>query len=239
MVKRKYLKQIKINKHNNNHKNLFLGFIVFTLMIIVALKIFVQPSIKNSANYQAKIIATKIISDTTYEELERLNIRYDNIVHIKTDNNGAINAIETDMNYINKLKATLTSEVTKKLNDIKTYQYGLSLGTLTGTEYLSGRGPNINLKLEPTGYLKSELISNFSSAGINQTHHQIILKMTVDITTYVPLCHSTTELSTNYIIAETVIVGDVPQYYTSVISDDKSLISDVNDYDNKNYIPLN
>lgn len=234
MIKRKYNKQIKNTKHEFKHKNLILGFIVLTLIIIFALEILARPSIKNAANYQAKIIATQLISETTYEQLDRLKVSYDNIAHIKTDSNGAIIAIETDMNYINKLKSTLSSEVTKKLHNLNLRSYNLSIGTLTGNEYLSGRGPKVNLKIEPTGYLTSELVSKFSSAGINQTHHQIILNLTLDITTYLPLSRAKTQVSTNYIIAETVIVGEVPQYYTSVISDDRSLISDINDYDAKN-----
>lgn len=238
MVKRKYLKQIKQNKNRNKVK-------IISKMVLISIFIFgliihlcVQPSLKNAVMYESKIIAINAISDAVYKELSRTDIKYEDIVNLKTDEKGSIIAIETDMNTVNKLKATLTTEVTKSLREMEAYPYNISLGTLLGTEYLAGRGPNLNLKIEPTGFLEADLLSNFSSAGINQTHHKIILNITVDITTYIPLSRNSTKVSTNFILAETVIVGDVPQYYSSVISDDTKLLPNYNKYNLNNYPKL-
>lgn len=238
MVKRKYLKRIKQNKNGSKFKNVVSMVLISIFVLALIIHLCVQPSLKNAVIYESKIIAINTISDAVYKELSRTDIKYEDIVNLKTDEKGSIIAIETDMNKVNKLKAKLTTEVTRSLRELKSYPYSVSLGTLLGTEYLAGRGPNLNLKIEPTGFLEADLLSNFSSAGINQTHHKIILNINVDITTYIPLSRSSSKVSTNFILAETIIVGDVPQYYTSVISDDKNLLTDINRYNLNNYPKL-
>ncbi len=221
MISRRFNKTQKKAKHNN----WFISFVIITCIIIFCIDFALRPSINKATNYQAKVIATNLISDITFEILNKKQVEYNSIVHTTKNDKGQITAIETDVTFINKLKSELTSQITNSLNDLKTHPYSLSLGTIIGNDYLAGRGPKINLRIEPTGFLKTELISKFTSAGINQTQHQILLNMTVDLTTIVPLHNS--------IIAETIIVGDVPEYYTNIISDNKSLISDINDYNSK------
>lgn len=219
----------KINGINKVRK-ILIAFILVVVIILFSIDLSLRPSMNKALDYQSRVITTNIMSDVTVEVLDEMKIDYGSIVHINKDSNGEIIGIETDMTAVNKLKALLTSRITSELNNQKTYPYSLSLGSLLGNDYLSGRGPEIQLRIEPTGYLKSETVSKFTSVGINQTLHQIILNMTADITTIVPLHNSTTVISTNFIIAETVIVGDIPQYYTNVITDDKSLVEDLNDY---------
>jgi len=225
-------RHIKSRKRNGNNK--VKKFIITILLIIViiigSVDLSLRPSINKALDYQSRIITTNIMADVTSQVLGEMNIDYGSIVRINKNSNGEILGIETDVNTVNKIKALLTSKITSELNNQKTYPYTISLGSLLGNNYLSGRGPAISLRIEPTGYLKSETVSKFTCVGINQTLHQIILNMTADITTIVPLHNSTTIISTNFIIAETVIVGDIPQYYTNVITDDKSLVEDLNDY---------
>lgn len=217
-------------KKTNYVRNIIVLFIAFSFILVILFDIMVRPRISTVMNHEAKVIATKVMSDITYDVIEELGVHYDDIVHIAKDDNDKVATIEVDTIQINKLKTMLTSKTTEAFQAMKTTPYTLTLGTFIGSEYLSGRGPDIRFYIEPRGYLKTELISKFTSVGINHTHHQILLNMTVDLTTILPLHNSTVELQTNFVVAETVIVGEVPQYYTSVITNDKSLVSDINDY---------
>lgn len=227
MISRKFK---KISKRKPAFVNYIILIIVFTLVVVISIDLYIRPTVNKATSYQAKIIATELLSETTYQVLESMEIEYGSIVNITKNQSNEITAIETNMNTINKLKAKLTSDITKNLNNIKSKNYNISLGTLIGNDFLMGRGPDITFKIEPVGYLQTELISQFTSVGINQTQHQILLNMTVDMSTIIPFHNSDTVVNTKIIIAETIIVGDVPQYYTNVISDDKNLISDINDY---------
>jgi sporulation protein YunB len=233
-------RHIKQQKKDHNVRSKFLIFVALTLVFLIIIDIMIRPSINKATNYQAKVIATKILSETTYNILDEMGVNYNDIVKISKDANEKVTAIETDTTKINKLKAKLTTEITQNFNAMKAYPYKITLGTFLGNDYLTGRGPKIPFRIEPTGYLKTELVSKFTSVGINQTHHQIILNLSVDLTTIVPLHNSTVQLDTNFVVAETVIVGDVPEYYTNVITDDRTLLSDINDYShskNPNIIP--
>jgi hypothetical protein len=53
--------------------------------------------------------------------------------------------------------------------------------------------------------------SEFLSAGINQTIHKINLKVSVGIRAVIPGFSDETSVSADYCVAQTVIVGDVPQ----------------------------
>ncbi|WMJ23282.1 sporulation protein YunB [Paludicola sp. MB14-C6] len=226
-------RHIKQPKKKNGLKNKFLFSLAITLVFLIIVDIIIRPSINKATNYQAKVIATKILSETTYQLLDKECVSYNDVVHLTKDKNDKVTAIETETAKINKLKSKLTTAITENFDNLKTYPYYITLGTFLGNDYLTGRGPKIPLKIEPTGYLKTELVSKFTSVGINQTHHEIILNMTVDLTTIVPLHNSTVQLNTNFVIAETVIVGEVPEYYTNVITDDRTLLSDINDYSYK------
>lgn len=242
MIKRRYIKQYKGRQRiakgglKGRCKTILLFTMIIAITAIALEECFVAPNIKSAAGYRAKIIATEIISEKTSAILNELNVEYSSLIEIKTDDIGKVIAIETNVNAMNQLKSKLTTEITKSLNEVSTYQYTISLGTLIGSKYLTGRGPAIKLRFEPTGLLQADFKSEFNAAGINQTHHQIILTLTVDITTYMPFYNDNARLSTNYIVAETIIVGEVPEYYTNVVGADDRLESKINDYvpDKKN-----
>lgn len=235
MIKRKYNRFIQSEQKKFRVKRK----LIWILAIVIALFIFFEFCFSQQMieiiQHQANMIATEVISQAIEDVLSDADMQYEKLSQIKTDSSGAIIAIETDMAAINHLKAMLTSNVTQQLKKMRFDKYDISLGSLIGSEYFIGRGPDVTLKIEPTGYLNTEFSNKFSSAGINQTLHQILLNMTVRINTYIPLHHAIIEVSTNIIVAETVIVGRVPQYYTNVISDDRSLISDLNDYNIAQY----
>lgn len=226
MISRKYNK----TRAKPSAWRIILTCIMLTVVATILIDIAIRPGISNATAYQTRIIATNLIAETTYAVLEELEVEYTKLIHIKTDSKERVTAIETDYQAVNRLKSQLTSVITDKLNQLSRKNYKMSLGTIIGNDYLAGRGPDITIRMEPSGYLKSEFISKFSSVGINQTQHQILLNLTVDITTLVPFHSSTSVVSTNLIIAETIIVGEVPEYYTKVTSDDESLLSDINDY---------
>ncbi|MEG2814367.1 MAG: sporulation protein YunB, partial [Oscillospiraceae bacterium] len=134
---------------------------------------------------------------------------------------------------INKIKSMLTYEVTNEINTIYEKKFYISIGTLLGNNIFSGKGKKIGFSIEPTGFLESDIKSEFSQAGINQTKHNIVLNLKLNVTTIVPFKSACTTVSTNMIIAETVIVGEVPQYYTNVEGANEKTIADINDYSYK------
>lgn len=228
MLSHKYLKNQTSRKFKI--KKIIRNIIVIIIIVILFIYFLLNKSVNKAIFYQSKIISTNILYETTQKVLEDIKIDYTKIVTTKKDDIGKIVSIETDINEVNRIKSILTYEVTNRINLICEKKFYISIGTLFGNNIFSGRGKKIEFEIEPIGFLESDIKSEFTQAGINQTKHNILLNLNLNTTTIVPFNSACTEISTNMIIAETVIVGDVPQYYTNVQGADEKTIADINDY---------
>lgn len=200
------------------------------LLAVVLLDMKIRPSVETMAAYQARLFAIRSINDAVGEELASKNITYDSLIKLSTTAGGTVTAIETDMLSLNRLKVGITDAVVHKLNGLEAANLKIPMGTLFGGQIFSGRGPSINFRILNAGYVQSDIMNQFDSAGINQTRHQIMLKITIHITALLPGYSANTEVTTNVTLAETIIVGVVPDAFTKVTGDEGSTISKLNDY---------
>ncbi len=134
---------------------------------------------------------------------------------IERAESGQILAVTTDMNQMNQLKASILQRVQEQLGEH--LDTGVPLGTLLGSELLHGRGPNIPVRLSLSGNVTADFESTFESAGINQTKHRICLRVHASIYSFLPPAYNgTTEITTDIPVAETVIIGEVPQLMANI-----------------------
>ncbi len=209
-------------------KLLAVFFIIAGILVLVDMR--VRPIIEKTAAYQSKVLATRIINDTVYSELENGDYEYEDLVTVTYNFDNSVSAIESNMVGINKIKAKITKGVNDELTKIDQHDLSLALGTVSGFTSLYNQGPLIPVKVQPEGYVETSLISAFQSAGINQTLHRILLTVNVDISAIIPGYTASATVETTFVIAETVIVGNVPGAYTHVISGNDDLIGLINDY---------
>lgn len=194
----------------------FLAFLAITAVLFLFADFRLRPSIAQALRYQTRAAAVRILSEETLALLEPMELSYEDISRIHRDENGKITSIETDTVKMNLIKSRLEQGVTAALNSGEGQGISLPLGSLLGNEYLSGRGPAVTVRMIPTGALQAEFVSRFQSAGINQTSHRIVLNLTLDVTGMVPLHSAETTVTTNFVLVDTVIVGEVPEYYTNI-----------------------
>ena len=95
---------------------------------------------------------------------------------------------------------------------------------------LYGRGSKLTFKIEPVGYVDTRLVSKFSSAGVNQTLHQIVLEVEGNVSAVIPGFNTSIKVKPTYIIAETIIVGNIPESYTYITGDERDSLSKIIDY---------
>ena len=207
-----------------------IGLALFISGILLLVDIRVRPIIEKTASYQSKLLATRIINDAVYSELEDESINYGDLVTIVYNYDNSISSIESNMVNINRIKAKITKSVNDELSCMDEHDLSISLGTISGFEVFYNQGPLIPIKVQPEGYVETTLISSFESAGINQTLHRIIVEIKTDISAIIPGYTSSATVETQFVMAETVIVGTVPNTYTHVISGSEDLISQINDY---------
>ncbi len=200
------------------------------LLAVVLIDMQMRPSVETMAAYQARLYAVRAINDAIAQELAEENVTYDTLVKVSTGEDGLVTAVETDMLRLNRIKVGVTEEVVKELGELEAAHLKVPLGTLFGGQIFSGRGPLVDFRIIHAGYVETEIQNRFDAAGINQTRHQIMLSVTIHITALVPGYTADTDVTTNICLAETIIVGMVPDAYTKVTGDDDSTLHKINDY---------
>lgn len=176
----------------------------------------IRPVIESMAAYQVKVFAFKIVNDAVMEELSGDKADYADFIELSRRGDGEVTSIRTDMMAINLLKARMSRRIAAELEKKDNHSLFVPVGTLLGNQLTSGRGPLMEIKILPTGYVQSEITHRFTSAGINQTLHQLMLNTNIHITAIIPGYSVRTETSTNFCIAETIIVGQIPDSFAQL-----------------------
>jgi sporulation protein YunB len=190
----------------------------------------VRPIIEKTTQYQASITAEGILNTAIADVIDEDSFTYDDLVTVKYDEAGKITAIEANMRLINQLKSRTALVINEEIKHIEDHELDISLGTALGIHMFYGRGPAIPIKLMPKGYADTQILSSFTSAGINQTLHRIILTVSADISTIIPGYTSSVNVKTTFVVAETVIVGTVPEAFTNVLTAQDNLVDTLNDF---------
>ena len=210
---------MKRRKMKNARKIIVIGATVVAVCIgIFFLQSSVGPVMEEVATVYSKNVASRIIESAVYETMEEVGNGYEDYVTLEKDENGKVQALKTDVIAVNTLKSRASLRILEKLEDEKAGSFEIPLGTLSGSTLLSGRGPDITVRLLPVGSVVSTAENSFSSAGINQTRHQIMLRIRVTVKAVLPNKTVETEVENCVCIAETVIVGDVPNIYGGLSS---------------------
>jgi sporulation protein YunB len=186
--------------------------LILSAFLLIYIDNQIRPVIKNVAGYQGKIIATKAINEAMSEELDEAEYTYKDIVIIDKNNEGNINSIEINSIMVNKIKASVSKRIITKISNVDDRKLKIPIGSFLGAQMLSGRGPKVDFIIKPSGTIETNMTSEFLEAGVNQTKHRITLNIKVKVTAIIPAYSTSVEVPTNFILAETIIVGQVPNY---------------------------
>ena len=192
---------------------ILLFLIVVSLGVLIWFRIKYHDSICALAQTQVRNSTSDLINDSIDAQIELGNIHYDRIVYFEKDLNGRITALKTNMTEVNRLKTAILNLVNDEILALDTSDLSIPIGSLVFPELLSGRGPGIPVQIISIRNSDGSFDSHFSHAGINQTLHQITMEVLVDVAVLVLGKTEEFTVSSHVVIAETVIVGDVPDTY--------------------------
>lgn len=170
-----------------------------------------RHTIQGLAETQVKNTTSDLINDAIDKQIANGNIQYDRIVYFEKDLNGRITALKTNMSEINRLKTDILNIINDEILALDTSELGIPIGSLFLPEFLSGKGPEIPVNILSIRNSESSFSSSFSEAGINQTLHQINMQVSVDVAVLVFGQTNYFSVSSQVVIAETIIVGQVPE----------------------------
>ena len=165
------------------------------------------------AHTQVKNTTSDLINDAIDKQIQTGNIEYDRIVYFEKDLEGRITALKTNMSEVNRLKTEILNLINDEILALDTSDMGIPLGSIFLPELLSGRGPSIPLQVLSIRNSDASFHSYFTEAGINQTLQQLTMEVSVDVTVLVLGETASFTVSSQVVVAETIIVGQVPDTF--------------------------
>lgn len=169
--------------------------------------------IRELAQTQVKNTTSDLTNDAIAKQIAEGTIAYDRIVFFEKDLEGRITALKTNMSEVNRLKTDILNIINDEILELDTSDIGIPLGSLFLPELLSGKGPAIPVRILSIRNSDANFVSHFSQAGINQTLHQVTMDVTIDVAVLVLGETSSFTVESEVVVAETVIVGQVPTTY--------------------------
>lgn len=169
--------------------------------------------IRTLARTQIMNATSDLINDAIDQQIEAGDIHYDRIVYFEKDLNGRITALKTNMSEVNRLKTSTLNIINDEILALDTSDIGIPLGSLFLSEMFSGRGPIIPVEIISIRNSDAYFTSNFTQAGINQTLHKLSMSVLVDVAVLVLGETASFTVTSEVVVAETIIVGDVPDTF--------------------------
>ena len=192
-------------------------FLVFLLALSIALFVVFRSRYREIIGQLAETRVKNTTSDLTNDAIAKQIadgiIQYDRIVFFEKDLEGRITALKTNMSEVNRLKTDILNIINDEILALDTSDIGIPMGSLFLPELLSGKGPVIPVHILSIRNSDAVFSSNFVQAGINQTLHQLIMVVSVDVAILVLGQTGSFTVTSEVVVAETVIVGDVPNTF--------------------------
>lgn len=192
--------------------------IIITLMVIALLIsgfLFldrrVRPAVYSIAEVEVTQMAVDAINRAVRSEIAESNISYQDFITWQKDNQGRVAVMQANMVRVNQVQADMALEVQRRLQELQGETISVPLGQILGSFILAHWGPKINVRITPIGAVDVQIDDKFEHAGINQTRHKIYLDFTTMVRIWIPLESAEVKVATRVPVAESIIVGDVPQ----------------------------
>lgn len=196
------------------------GFFTLVLLFCLAAAGLIEwriHSVFSDVTYQQ---VQRMVTQAVEETVEEVSGQEFALVEMTQGEDGVLQSLTVDSAAMNRVKSQVALGVQERLSGEgpsagEHGETGIPLGTLLGSALLHGRGPSVPLRVTADGNVQVDYESSFSSAGVNQTCHRIVLTVKVEAFSYVPGASSRVESETSAVLTETIIVGQVPQLMTT------------------------
>ena len=190
--------------------------IVCCCLLLVCSFFALRTSATKMAKSRAKEIALLTVNRAISEKLSQSNITYSDFVSFTYSADGNITSAQNNLSKISKHSADLAIDIGEAIRGMSKENLSIPIGTLSGVDVLYGMGPDIPLEIKPYGDASAELKTKFYSAGINQTRFEVTAEVSAEISVLMPTIRTAERVKTDVPVISTVVVGAVPDSFTSV-----------------------
>ena len=191
-------------------RRLRIALLILFALTVLLLRLHWFPTIRRLTSMQAENETSDLINDAVTAYLAETDLRYTELVTLERDGTGSVAAVQLNMPRANRMRSEILTQLTERIPNMDVEALRIPWGSVLFPSLLSGRGRALPVKLVSMRNVNAEFVSDFSEAGFNQTLHRVELEVSVNLLLLTPAGFLTAEVSTNVPVAQTVIVGGVP-----------------------------
>ncbi len=198
-------------------RKLLIVFGVLALLVLggyVFINANLRPALLGLAEARVRSIAANAMNEAILDTFQDDDI-YNSLVDIH-ETGSSVYLLQANSGKINALASICAQAAQDHISSLGEQGVSIAIGTITGIPLLAGRGPRLTVSFTPVGSVHTSFESEFRSAGINQTLHRINLHMDASVRIILPGISHTVNVTGEATIAESIIVGGVPNAYTNV-----------------------
>lgn len=189
-----------------------LTIVIFLIIFLMYYFFVVSPIIKTYTSAETQAVTEEAINRAVSNVIN-LSLKYDSLIDISYTASGDIASFTANQFEINSISREIVEQAQIEMQTLGDEGLNINLGTFSGIPFLIGRGPIINLKLTPIGAVSSSFESTFESVGINMTKHTLYLYINVHVNIVLPIKSYDIYTSNQVLLAESIIIGKVPEVY--------------------------
>ncbi len=198
----------QVRRRRRMRKLLFFSLMI-CLLVLAAERNF-RPLVLSLAEARSAALASQVLLGAMSEAMES-GVEYDELMNVRMDNSGQVALLSANTVRMNLLADTAGSAAMRRLDSMSSERVSVPLGAALGLSILAGSGPDIPVSIVPVGSVRTEFATEFEASGINQTRHKVYLKISANIRIVIPTGAKNTEVTANMLVAESIIVGGVPE----------------------------
>jgi sporulation protein YunB len=207
---------------------MFVVLITFFNIFIYTLDKAITPTVIAVADAEMRAKSMEIINSAILNEYTK-QFNYDDVINVEKDGEGNITMLKADTLKMNKIANDVALNSQKELKNLGESGIKIPVGYIFQNNILAILGPKVSVNMEPIGYIETRYQSEFESAGINQTRHKIYVQVYAKLRIIIPTKSDDIEVKSEVPIAETIIIGKVPN--TSINMDLNKAGSKINTTD--------
>ena len=200
-------------KKRNRRRFLLIALCALVLAAALTVRFRYVPFLREAARTRVVNVASDRINDAINAQISSGAVDYSRIIYLEKDVNGNITALRTNMAEVNRLKTLTLELLCGDLLEMDTEELCIPLGSILMPSFFAGKGPGLPIRIIALGTSDADFYSEFSAAGINQTLQRILLEIRLCMSIQTAAGIERVDVSTQIVVAETVIVGKVPETY--------------------------
>ncbi len=204
---------VRKKKKHTKLKVVFVVIIISVLAVTFLLDRIVDRKIKSIAQVECESYAEKVINDAAFLCMDQFS---DESFINKSYNSDRISEISVSAERVNEFKSLMAETVSNKLTEQSSQEFKISLSTVLGSNLFAEIGPKIEMSFQKEGSVNIAVKSEFSESGVNQTLHRLYVNVSVTLLSVTPAGNFKFPYETDFLLSETVIVGETPSVYAGL-----------------------